>query len=143
VLCAQFQQTLPVLIRFPTSMSSQAGWPGLVISANSDVEIAEQKELFLTGEPLYDGLQLIVELVLGLLGGLERGDVGTNEGDRSIGCLEAYCENSLCSTLARFSQQQECVSDSETDAVLTDFLWALSLPERSKIPLAQDPESAI
>ena len=87
--CAQLQQTLPVLIYFPNFMPSQANGPRLVVSANLGVEVAEQQQLFLTGDPLYDGLQLVVELILDFLRGVEDGGVGTNEIDRSVGCVKA------------------------------------------------------
>ena len=64
VQCVHLQQTLSILIHFSTFMPFYTDRSGLVISTNSDIEVAKQQQLFMTEDPACDCMQLVVEFVL-------------------------------------------------------------------------------
>ena len=71
-MVTQLQQVLPVLIYFPCAKLTEAGWPGVVISTHSGVEIAKNKQRFLFWVSVDESVKTVVELVLGLCRGSQR-----------------------------------------------------------------------
>ena len=62
MVAAQLEQALPVLIHLPYSKLTNPGWPGVVISTHSGVDVTRDKQRF--RDSVNGSVKVVVELVL-------------------------------------------------------------------------------
>ena len=76
---AELKEALAIVVEFANAKAADAAGPGVVVCTHTGVEVSKQEQVLLGGDLLDLRLQLLVEFVLSLSCGAERGGVDAKD----------------------------------------------------------------